>query len=422
LRSAPRPAGISLSNCCCSAGPRSSRWPSLPQPTKNTPNAIPKISIETETWAIRTPGVHLKAFAILKRQFAAYTLDRWNQETTLAEAEGYGLAGTEEILDLLVPHKIAAPRVSVDLYICEWVSTVVRSEELLIAVVAVGNLVRGYFMASAFGPRAPWVPGVPKGIQEWTPDKDKWELYDLSKDWSQADDLADKMPAKLADLKDLFLIELTKSKGLPVGGGLRIPIFHPELKVAPPHTSWTFPEAITRHPEFAAPTLGNKDNIVSVDVDVPANANGVIYALGGFSGGLALYVKDGVLSYEYNLFEIQRTHIKAKDKLPTGKAKIEVETTYIDPKPTGPLKVVLRVNGEEVASGEVPVSAPLTFTANDALDFGIDLGSPVGIEYYDQAPFKFNGTIEGATVKYLGSEAELKKEELKTERPIPMAD
>jgi hypothetical protein len=160
----------------------------------------------------------------------------------------------------------------------------------------------------------------------------------------------------------------------------------------------------------------------SVDVDVPANANGVIYALGGFSGGLALCVKDGVLSYEYNLFEIQRTHIKAKDKLPTGKAKIEVETTYIDPKPTGPLKVVLRVNGEEVASGEVPVSAPLTFTANDALDFGIDLGSPVGIEYYDQAPFKFNGTIEGATVKYLGSEAELKKEELKTERPIPMAD
>jgi hypothetical protein len=71
-------------------------------------------------------------------------------------------------------------------------------------------------------------------------------------------------------------------------------------------------------------------------VDVPADANGVIYALGGFSGGLALYAKDGVLSYEYNLFEIQRTHIKANDKLPTGKAKIEVETTYVDPKPTGP--------------------------------------------------------------------------------------
>jgi hypothetical protein len=48
----------------------------------------------------------------------------------------------------------------------------------------------------------------------------------------------------------------------------------------------------------------------------------------------------------------------------------------------------------------VPVSAPLMFTANDGLDFGIDLGSPVGLEYYDQAPFKFNGKIEQARVEY----------------------
>ena len=62
--------------------------------------------------------------------------------------------------------------------------------------------------------------------------------------------------------------------------------------------------------------------------------------------------------------------------------------------------IVLRVNGKEVASGVVPVSAPLLFTANDCLDFGIDLGSPVSLEYYSQAPFKFNGKIESAHVKY----------------------
>jgi arylsulfatase len=50
----------------------------------------------------------------------------------------------------------------------------------------------------------------------------------------------------------------------------------------------------------------------------------------------------------------------------------------------------------------VPVSAPLIFTANDCLDFGTDLGSPVSVEYYDEAPFKFNGTIEQAHVQYLG--------------------
>ncbi len=278
------------------------------------------------------------------------------------------------------------------------------------------------WIASAFGPRVPWLPGLPPGIKEWTPDKDKWELYNLNDDWSQANDLADTMPAKLADLKDLFLIEFTKNKGLPIGGGLWVMALHPELRVAPPYTSWTFPGAITRMPEFTAPALGNKANVVTVMADVPADANGVLYALGGFSGGLALYVKDGMLSYEYNLFEIQRTHIKAKDKLPTGKLKIEVETSYVEPKPAGPLKVVLKVDGEEVASGVVPVSAPLAFTANDCLDFGIDLGSPVGIEYYDQAPFKFNGTIEGARVEYLGTAAQLQEEKLQTDGPIPVTD
>ena len=61
------------------------------------------------------------------------------------------------------------------------------------------------------------------------------------------------------------------------------------------------------------------------------------------------------------------------------------------PKPAGPLKIVIRVNGQEAASGVVPVSAPLLFTANDCLDIGTDLGSPVSVDYYDQAPFKFNG-------------------------------
>ena len=275
------------------------------------------------------------------------------------------------------------------------------------------------WMASAFGPRTPWIPGLPEGIVQWTPDKDKW---DLDQDWSQANDLAGKMPAKLADLKDLFLIEFTKNSGLPVGGGLWVPVLHPELRLAPPYTSWIFPGAITRMPEFTAPALGNKDNIVTVEADVPENANGVIYALGGFSGGLTCYVKDGTLCYEYNLFEIMRTLIKAKDKLPAGKVRIEVETTYVEPKPAGPLKVVLKVNGKEVASGVVPVSAPLMFTANDCLDFGIDLGSPVGIEYYDRAPFKFNGRIEQAAVEYLGTPAQLQEEKLQTDGRIPVAD
>ncbi len=84
-------------------------------------------------------------------------------------------------------------------------------------------------------------------------------------------------------------------------------------------------------PEFAAPALGNKPNVVTIEADVPANANGVLYALGGFSGGLTCYVRDGTLSYEYNLFEIMRTNIKAKDKLPTGKVKMKLRLRMSSP-------------------------------------------------------------------------------------------
>jgi hypothetical protein len=56
------------------------------------------------------------------------------------------------------------------------------------------------------------------------------------------------------------------------------------------------------------------------------------------------------------------------------------------------------------------------------LDFGIDLGSPVGIEYYDQAPFKFNGKIEEAHVQYLGASAQLQQEKLQTDGAIPSQD
>lgn len=257
------------------------------------------------------------------------------------------------------------------------------------------------WMASAFGPRTPWVPGTPPGMREWTPDKDKWELYNIDEDWSQANDLADKNPAKLEDLKLMFLIEATRNKVLPIGGGLWVAALHPELRISTPYKEWTFAGNMIRMPEFTAPALGNKNNSVTIDAVIPANANGVLYALGAFSAGLTTYVKDGKLCYEYNLFEIQRTRFCSQQPLPVGKVRIEVETVYAAHRPAGPLKVTLKVNGEVAAGGQVPISAPLLFTANDCLDIGTDLGSPVSLDYYDKAPFAFNGKIAEVKVKYL---------------------
>jgi arylsulfatase A-like enzyme len=257
----------------------------------------------------------------------------------------------------------------------------------------------GWF-ASAFGPRIPWAAGMSANLATWTPDDDKWELYNIDEDWSQANDLAATMPDKLAQMKELFAIEFARNNGFPVGGGLWV-FLHPEDKIATPYTEWTFPGRIARMPEFAAPALGTRPNIITIDADIPSDANGVLYSLGGFAGGLSCYVLNGIICYEYNLFEITRTHIRATKKLSIGKTKIEVRTAHAGaPRPGGPLDVTLSANGVVMAQGQIPISVPLAFTANGCLNIGTNLGSPVSTDYFDRAPFTFNGTIEGAHVKY----------------------
>jgi arylsulfatase len=258
----------------------------------------------------------------------------------------------------------------------------------------------GWF-ASAPGPREPWVSGMPKGIKEWSPLTDKWELYNIDEDWSQAHDLAAKNPQKLEELKALFIEESKKNKNLPIGGGLwSTAMFHPEDAPAPTASEWSFDGPITRMPESAAPKLGKNSSLVTMEVDTPADASGVLYALAGFSGGITCYMKDGFLNYEFNLFEVQRTKIRSNTKVPPGKHTIEVESKLTGPI-GGPMDIMLRVDGNVVGQGQVPAAMSLHFTSNATFDIGIDLDSPVSLDYYDQAPFAFNGTIGTTKIAYL---------------------
>lgn len=258
------------------------------------------------------------------------------------------------------------------------------------------------WMASAFGPRIPWIPVTP-GIATWTPDKDKWELYNLDEDFTQANDLAAAHPDKLAALQQLFLLESAKNKNLPIGGGLWV-MYHPEDAPRNMANQFHFTGDINRMPEFTAPKVGTFQNQMTIDADIPAAANGVLYALGGFSGGVTCYLKNNILFYEYNLFEVERTTFASKAKL-TGKVKLEIELKH-QPHASGSPhfhagEIVIKANGAEIVRGKVPTLAPLAFTANDCFDIGTDLGSPVSPAYYDKAPYKFNGKINTVDVVYI---------------------
>lgn len=253
------------------------------------------------------------------------------------------------------------------------------------------GIYHGGWFASTFGPFIPWdTPGSVARLKTWDSKTDQWQLYDLRKDFSQAEDLAAKEPARLAEMKELFLAEARTNKALPIGGGMWTR-FHPEDVIASPYTSWRFDATTTRMPEFTAPGLGKRSTHVTVDLEVGERASGVLYALGGASGGLALYMDKGELVYEYNMMIIERYTARSKSTLAAGKHRIEVDTTIA--KPGAPAEVALTIDGHEVARTTVQRTVPAAFTASETLDVGIDLGSPVSLDYFDRRPFRFDGTI-----------------------------
>ncbi|MCJ1887293.1 arylsulfatase [Pseudomonas sp. LA21] len=255
------------------------------------------------------------------------------------------------------------------------------------------------WIASVFGPRKPWVQGFSQFVG-WNPQNDHWALYDLSNDYSQANDLSEKFPEKLAELKTEFDAQAKANHVYPIGAGL-YPFLNPSVLARGDRKEWHFNERVNRLPEFAAPNLRSRHSSVRADVQLPDKASGVIYALGGIGGGVTLYLDEGHVNYEYNDLAIARIKLRSERPLAAGDAQIEVLTEPTAAKPGSPVKLTLKVNGEEVATGVTPFSPPLTFTASETFDVAEDLGSPVSLDYFDRAPFALNGKVQDLHISYL---------------------
>ncbi|MGJ7512070.1 sulfatase/phosphatase domain-containing protein [Variovorax sp. GT1P44] len=260
------------------------------------------------------------------------------------------------------------------------------------------GLYRDGWMASVWGPRTPWIAGFAQ-FMGWKPENDTWALYKLDGDYSQAIDVSAANPQRLEDMKREFDVQAKANKVYPLGAGL-YPFLDPNARIETPYSEWHFSDRVARLPEFAAPNLRSRNSLVTVDAMLPTDAQGVLYAMGGVSGGVSLYVDRGQLVYEYNALALKRTKARSTAALPTGRTRIEVETVMASSKPGAPAQIVLRVDGVEVGRAEVPYTLPLTFTATETFDVGMDLGSPVALDYYSRAPFRFNGHIDDVHVVY----------------------
>jgi len=234
-------------------------------------------------------------------------------------------------------------------------------------------------------------------------DGDKWELYNIDEDFSEAVDLASKEPGKLKELQALFDEEARKYDVYPLDDRFVERAINPDRpSVVRGRTTFTYAAGTTRIPEGSAPPIYQRSHRIAANVVIPDNkTEGVIVATGGSSAGYTLFVKDGKVVYEYNFFGKARYRVVSNIPLPAGDVEIALDYAQKPFKPFvestgGPAK--LFINGKLAGEGEIENVTPGRFSATETLDIGMDLGSTVSLDYHDKAPFAFTGKIKNVTI------------------------
>jgi len=231
--------------------------------------------------------------------------------------------------------------------------------------------------------------------------EDTWELYNIAEDFSQGVDLAQKEPARLRELQDLFMAEAAKYNVLPLDDRFAERLdttLRPSFFAG--RDSVTFYPGMTRLPEGSGPKLVGVPFTMTTPVVIPKDgAEGVVFALGGDAAGWSLFLWEGKVRFHYNFFGLRRFDFVGKDTLAAGRHVIELTFTPESPTPGAPANVKIAVDGKEIAKGRIDVQVPQR-CGTETMDVGMDCVSPVCADYEEKGTFPFTGTIDSVTFAF----------------------
>ena len=224
-----------------------------------------------------------------------------------------------------------------------------------------------------------------------------WELYHIDEDFTQAVNLADQMPEKLQEMKDLFYAEAARYNVLPLDGRktARLNVANrPSLTAG--RTHFAYPRGI-RVPEGSSPDLKHINHTITANVEIPSQgAEGMVMTLGGRFAGYGLFVKDGKLVYHYNLAGVERYNIESDTRIPTGQVSLKVVYKTDADQPYAGATVTLYANNRKIGQGRVEKSIPNRVTLDETMDIGFDTGTPVTESY--ELPFAFTGKLDEVAI------------------------
>jgi arylsulfatase A-like enzyme len=264
------------------------------------------------------------------------------------------------------------------------------------------------WIASTKVSRPPWVVTGP--VNEDPAENATWELYDLTKDWTQYDDIAAKYPDRLHQLQDQFWVEAKKYHVLPLDASVATRLVSSRPSLAASRTEFTYSGAMTGTPNGDAPSVLDTSYTITADVEIPQDgAEGILVTQGGRFGGYGFYLLKGKPVFLWNLVDLKRVRWEGPEALSPGKHTLEFDFKY-DGLGLGTLAYnnlsgigrsgtgVLKVDGTAVATERMERTLPLILQWDENFDVGADTGTGVDDQDY-QVPFRFTGKLDKLTVK-----------------------
>ena len=256
--------------------------------------------------------------------------------------------------------------------------------------------------------RAPWEaygPGNPDPLNNQV-----FQLYDLRKDFSQAEDIAAQNPQKVEELKEKFVGEAKKHQVFPMNSSMLWDMVQPRPSLTAGRTEFVYTRPMTGLPQGDAPSVLNASYTFTADIEVPADGGeGMIVTSGGRFAGFGFYLLKGKPVFLWNLLDLERIKWEGPEALTPGRHTVEFDFKYdglgfgtvafgsmsgIGQSGTGTLKV----DGKVVQSQPMKHTIPVILQWDESFDVGSDTLTGVNDADY-QPPFKFTGKLNKLTLQ-----------------------
>jgi hypothetical protein len=256
--------------------------------------------------------------------------------------------------------------------------------------------------------RAPWEafgPANPDPLNNQV-----FQLYDLHKDFSQAEDIAAKYPKKVAEMRKKFVAEAKKYQVFPMDASVAGRIVAPRPNITAGRTEFVYTRPMVGLPQGDSPLLLNTSYTVTADIEVPqGGAEGMILTSGGRFGGYGFYLLKGKPVWLWNLVDLKRVKWEGPDALTPGKHIVEFDFKY-DGLGPGTLAFnnfsgvgrsgtgTLKVDGKVVATEKMEKTLPMILQWDESFDIGSDTLTGVNDADY-KPPFPLTAKLNKLTLK-----------------------